>query len=455
MLEAGFDLSADGKRIAITYATPASDRCNDAALLLIDTDSGAQRMLAAEALCELSNPLFSPDGNTIACSREQRPAHQCPSVSLRLIDVASGQSQTCAPAWDCWPTPAAWSADGKNLFVTAEQAATTPIFEIELATGDIMRLTTDGTHSNVCVAPDGNLVGIRSSWRHPPELFQLPRQSAVELHYPARLSGFDPAAVPFTSEQLSVISSDGHPVQATLLKPASHCENDAALPVLLWIHGGPINAWGDIWHWRWQPLTAIAQGYAVVLPNPRGSTGFGQAFIDGIWNNAWGKQCYEDLMAVADHIDARSDLDSARMAAMGGSFGGYMCNWIGTQTSRFACLVSHAGVYSMSAFYGVTDLPAYWLLQMDGEPYTDAAPFDKYSPARFVANWKTPTLIIHGENDYRVPVSEALALFEALQYHGVASELLIFPDENHWILKPNNSVAWYQTVYVYLDRYLK
>jgi dipeptidyl aminopeptidase/acylaminoacyl peptidase len=243
-------------------------------------------------------------------------------------------------------------------------------------------------------------------------------------------------------------------VQTRLLKPARHQPQDGPLPTLLWIHGGPMASWGDAWHWRWNPLAAVAQGYAVALPNPRGSTGFGQAFIDGIWGNQWGRQCYDDVIAVADVLAARDDVDADRMAAMGGSFGGYMTNWIGSQTDRFRCLVTHASVYSMYAFTGVTDLPAFWLLQMGGTPYGELADYERYAPARCMANWKSPALVIHGDLDYRVPVGESLALFEALQYHGVPSELMIFPDENHWILKPNNSIAWYDGVFDFLGRHL-
>jgi dipeptidyl aminopeptidase/acylaminoacyl peptidase len=212
----------------------------------------------------------------------------------------------------------------------------------------------------------------------------------------------------------------------------------------------------DGWHWRWNPLLLVAQGYAVALPNPRGSTGFGQKFVQGIWGNVWGDQCYRDLMAVTDALAMRPDIDAQRVAAMGGSFGGYMVNWIGTQTDRFRCLFSHAGVVNMAAFTGVTDHPPDWYLEMGGQdPYRNAQEFDRYAPMRYIHQWRTPTLISHGEKDYRCPVGEALALFEALQYHGVPSELLVFPDENHWILKPRNIVAWYHAVLEYIGRHLK
>jgi dipeptidyl aminopeptidase/acylaminoacyl peptidase len=212
----------------------------------------------------------------------------------------------------------------------------------------------------------------------------------------------------------------------------------------------------DGWHWRWNPLLAVAAGYAVALPNPRGSTGFGQDFIQGIWGNVWGDQCYKDLMAVTDALERRADVDPQRIMAMGGSFGGYMTNWIGTQTQRFKCLITHASIATMAQFTGTTDHPAWWYLEMGGEdPYADPERFDRYAPLRHIKQWKTPVLIIHGELDYRCPINEGLNLFEALQYHGVDSELLVFPDENHWILKPKNIVAWYESVLEFIGRHLR
>jgi dipeptidyl aminopeptidase/acylaminoacyl peptidase len=286
----------------------------------------------------------------------------------------------------------------------------------------------------------------------PPEAFVLDPQRPSEPRPLASLSGFAPA--PWASlQEFEVASTDGTPIHCLLIKPTAA---QGRLPLVLWIHGGPITMSGDGWHWRWNPLLLVNQGYAVALPNPRGSSGFGQAFVQGIWGNVWGEQCYRDLMAVTDALAKRPDIDAQRAAAMGGSFGGYMVNWIGTQTERFRCLVSHAGIVNMAAFTGVTDHPPDWYLEMGGEdPYRDPQQFDRFAPIRHIRQWRTPTLITHGERDYRCPIGEALTLFEALQYHGVASELLVFPDENHWIMKPRNIVAWYQTVLEFVGRHLK
>jgi dipeptidyl aminopeptidase/acylaminoacyl peptidase len=196
-----------------------------------------------------------------------------------------------------------------------------------------------------------------------------------------------------------------------------------------------------------------ARGYVVALPNPRGSTGTGQAFLEGIWGNAWGAQCYEDVMAWADTLERRSDVDASRMVAMGGSFGGYMTNWIGGSTDRFRALVTHASLYHLSSFWAVTDHPSFFRLMLGEDPIGDPLTFERYSPHTRVQHWRTPALVIHGEKDYRVPIGEALALFETLQSMGVPSELLVFPDENHWILRPRNVEAWYEAVLDFLARH--
>lgn len=455
--QASFDLSPNGQHLAITWRNEGSDRVEEAGLMVFDLNSDEQRLLGHETHATLSTPLFSPDSSQILCQIEARQERACPNTGLRLIDVASGESRALARAWNYWPTPQAWQQDGSSVFVTAHDNGSTAVFQIELATGDIARLTEGGSHRAIhyIAASDeagkASLIGIASSFTSPPEIFHFPLHSAHQFLPCARLSGFDAAWVDVTIEHHNAISTDQHPVQYWLLRPRPGAK---PAPVLLWIHGGPLGAWQDEWHWRWNALTAVAQGYALLLPNPRGSTGFGQTFADGVWRNTWGQQCYEDILAVLDQISPRTDLNVQRMAAMGGSFGGYMTNWLGTQTTRFKCLISHAGVYSMSAMTGVTDIPAYWYLEMDGEPYSDPIWFDRFSPSRAIAKWRTPTLIIHGERDYRVPISEALALFEALQYHQVESELLVFPDENHWICKPNNIRVWYQSVFEFLRQHV-
>ncbi|MEP6607480.1 MAG: S9 family peptidase [Burkholderiaceae bacterium] len=453
-VEPGFDISPDGRQVAVTWQSPGDDRETDTTIALIDIASKKIRMVGAGQNTNNESPLYAPDGTTLAVIRATRSTTTVVRPTLTLIDAASGALRALAMQFDAWPHIGDWTADGARIIVGADIAGHVPVFAIDVASGRVDRISAEregGAHSDLHVLRDGRIAGIRSTFLEPPEAFVVAAKPASPPQTLARLTGFvhaDWADI----ENLTVKSTDGVAVQYFVMKPAQTHER---LPTLLWIHGGPIGMTADAWHWRWNPLLAVAQGYLVVQPNPRGSTGFGQPFVQGIWGNVWGDQCYKDLMAVADAVAARSDVDADRMMAMGGSFGGYMTNWIGTQTQRFKCLVTHACVTTMAQFTGTTDHPAWWYLEMGGEdPYADPASFDRYAPIRHIKRWKTPALIIHGEKDYRCPIGEGLNLFEALQYHGVPSELLVFPDENHWIMKPRNIVAWYDTVLGFIRRHL-
>ncbi len=455
-IEPALDLSADGKRAVATRLTTGKDRELDTTLLLFDLETGAQRVIGEADNVNLESPLFSPDGRSIAVTRTLRSPTTAVRPLATIIDAASGAMRQIAADWDRWPSVVDWSNDASRLIVTADDEGHTPLFTIAVADGAVQRLTAHaagGAHSNAVVLADGRIACVRSTILDAPECCVVAPQPESTPQPLARLSGFAGAADWAEVENFSVSSADGAPIQSFLVKPKGA---KGRLPLAFWIHGGPIGMDTDGWHWRWNPLLLVAQGYAVALPNPRGSTGFGQAFIQGIWGNVWGDQCYQDLMAVADALCARADIDASRTMAMGGSFGGYMTNWIGTQTDRFKCLVTHASIATMAQFTGVTDHPAWWYLEMGGEnPYADMERFDRFAPIRYVQKWKSPVLIIHGERDYRCPVGEGLNLFEALQYHGVPSELLIFPDENHWILKPRNAVAWYEAVIEFIGRHLR
>ena len=458
-IDPALDISADGKWVVATRQTPGKDRELDSTLLVIEVESKSSRVLGAADNVNFEAPVFSPDGRFIAAVRMTRSPAAVFRPLMTIFNVASGEMRQIAAPWDRWPGPARWSADGRQLFVTADDAGHTPVFAIDAAQGNVARITSlasGGAHSNLEVLADGRVAGIRSTLLDAPESFVVEARPDSAPKSLARLSGFAGSRDWAEVESISVPSTDGTPIHSFLVKPKGAATGQAPrLPLLLWIHGGPIGMDQDGWHWRWNPLLMVAQGYAVALPNPRGSTGFGQEFVQGIWGNVWGEQCYRDLMAVADALAARPDIDAGRTMAMGGSFGGYMTNWIGTQTERFKCLVTHASVATMAQFTGTTDHPAWWYLEMGGEnPYADMERFDRYAPIRYVKKWKTPVLIIHGERDYRCPINEGLNLFEALQYHKVESELLVFPDENHWILKPRNIVAWYQAVLEFIGRHL-
>ena len=461
LIEPEFAVSPDGRVAALTSARIGADRIDDVMLMTIDLGSGDSRIVFEAAGTEVEGPVFSPDSKRIACVVTPRSVEHVGKPTLTIIDLATDVATRVAETWDRWPNLSAWTNDGAGIIATADDDGRTPVFRIDVASGRVDRLTAldaGGSHGDVHVATNGIIAGVRSTIVSPPEVFVLdtsaiPRGDfiAQKPRMLAPLSGFM-GCDSVVTEDVRVPSTDGAIIQSWVIKPA-HAKG--RLPVMFAIHGGPIGSFGDGWHWRWNALLWAEAGYMVVMPNARGSTGFGQAFIQGIWRNQWGAQCYRDLMAVADAIEARPDVDRGRIAALGGSFGGYMTNWIGGNTDRFKALATHASVFSMSSFTGVTDHPAYWLLEMGAAPYEDVQTFDRYSPARFVQNWKSPTLIIHGERDYRCPIGEGLALFEALQHFGVESEMVVFPDENHWILKPRNIVAWNAALLDFFGRHLR
>jgi len=242
-------------------------------------------------------------------------------------------------------------------------------------------------------------------------------------------------------------------IQSFIVKPPGF---DAAkkYPVMMLIHGGPQSEWGESWTYRWNAQVFAGAGYVVVMPNPRGSVGYGQAFTDAV-NHDWGGKPYDDIMAVTDKVAKLPYVDPDRMVAAGGSYGGYMIDWILGHTTRFKALVSHDGVYDLRSETGETEELWFPIWEYGGMPWDDPEMYVRWSPSMYVKEFKTPTLVIHGELDFRVPYGQGLQLFTALQMQKIPSQLLIFPDEGHWVLKPQNSMLWYKTFIDWMDRWAK
>jgi len=278
--------------------------------------------------------------------------------------------------------------------------------------------------------------------------------SPVEI-YKASSGGGAPAAVTKMNEkflaahdlrpleEFTVSGAEGAQVHSFLLKPPAF-DATKKYPVLFLIHGGPQGAWGETFSYRWNPQVFATAGFVVVMPNPRGSTGYGTKFTDDI-NGDWGGRAYEDIMAVADHVEKLPYVDAERMAAAGGSYGGYMVNWLLGHTTRFKALVSHAGVYDLRSKFGETEELWFPLWEFRGAPWNDPDLNARLTPSTYVKDFHTPTLVIHGELDFRVPFGQGLQLFTALQMQKVPSKLLVYPDEGHWVSKPQNSVLWYRS----------
>jgi dipeptidyl aminopeptidase/acylaminoacyl peptidase len=451
--ESESDITPDGSTAVTTWRT--DERSPRSTLVAIDVASGERRTLLDHPDDSAWAPSCSPDGRTVAVGVERHSTPEtAESYTLRLIDLATGEVREALPdGFDRWPHELTWSPDGSALFFVADENGRVPVFRLDLAgdrDGQVTRLSSDGCFSGLCVSPDGSRVyALRDSYAQPPQAVVLDATATDAEPSPLPTPGL-PLELPGVVEELEATAADGTRIRSWLVRPTD-ASPDNPVPLLLWIHGGPLSSWNS-WSWRWNPHLLAARGYAVLLPDPALSTGYGQEFIQRGWG-AWGHAPYTDLMAAVDGAAARPDVDDSRMAAMGGSFGGYMANWVAGQSDRFRCIVTHASIWSLEQFGGTTDEAGYWEREI-GPSDMYAARHAEHSPDRYVDNIRTPMLVIHGELDHRVPIGEALRLWSDLHRRGVEAKFLYFPDENHWILKPQNIKVWYQTIYAFLDQHL-
>ena len=395
---------------------------------------------------DYSDPVFAPDGERIVCVRGAHDTQEAPGDST-LVLFPGGTD--LLPGFDRWPAGPAWDAAGEVVYFTADDAGRRPVFAVDVATGEVTRKTTDDAHyTNLSAAPDGTaLYALRDAIGEPPAPVRIDLASGAV----ARLAAPGTVArVPGQVTEVTATADDGHPLRGWLVLPDGASASQPA-PLLLWVHGGPMLSWNG-WQWRWNPWLAAAQGYAVLLPDPALSTGYGLDFIARGYQS-WGPRPFADIMAITDAVVARADIDEARTAMMGGSYGGYMANWIAGHTSRFQAIVSHAGLWALDQMFGTTDGPQFWQREF-GRPVPGAVRYQENSPHLHIDNIATPMLVVHGNRDFRVPVGEALRLWSDLKLRGKDARFLYFPDENHWILKPGNVRAWYQTVFAFLAQHV-
>ena len=442
--EAQVALSPDGGTVVSTWWRHTGQAFYDSDLVAIS--GGGRRTLAGGE--DFGAPAISPDGRqAVALRRRQGRPDRAPDTTLWLIDLAGGEGRDLTPDLDLWPDAPVWSADGRAVYFTADEGGRAPVFRLELASGEPLRLTDEGGFSSLCPAPDGvTLYALRSSYCSPPEIVRIDADGTVT---PLPTPGL-PLDLPGRIAEVTATADDGQALRAWLVLPADASDERPA-PLALFVHGGPLGSWNR-WSWRWCPHLLVERGYAVLLPDPALSTGYGWEFVQRAWGS-WGRRAFTDLMAITDAALARPDLDATRTAAMGGSFGGYMANWIAGHTDRFRAIVSHAGLWALDQFRGTTDMGTRWELQF-GDLYTDPSRYEENSPNRHVGSIRTPMLVIHGLRDYRVPIGEAQRLWIDLQRHGVPSQYLFFPDENHWILNPGNIRTWYETILAFLDHHV-
>jgi dipeptidyl aminopeptidase/acylaminoacyl peptidase len=444
--DAAVDVSADGTFVVTAWHGAAPGVSVRSRIVRIETETGAQTTIAEDPGADLDQPVVSPDGTQVAFLRETTSTpDRAPRITLCCMSF--GDSWVELGEWDRWPVSVTWSADGAQLIVTADDGGRCPVFAVNPATAAVTRLTKDDyTYSDVRTAPGGVIFALRSSYLTPQHPVRIDPAGAVTV-----LPCVDLPALPGSVEEVTAAAQDGTPIRSWLVLP----QGDDPAPLLLWIHGGPLGSW-NAWHWRWNPWLLAARGYAVLLPDPALSTGYGQDFIQRGWG-AWGEAPYTDLMAATDAACAHPHIDASRTAAMGGSFGGYMANWIAGHTDRFDAIITHASLWALDQFGHTTD-GAYWWVREMTEQMTQ-----RNSPHHHVASIRTPMLVIHGDKDYRVPIGEGLRLwYELLSQSGLpagddgssAHQFLYFPSEGHWVGAPQHAKIWYQVVTAFLDNHL-
>lgn len=448
------EVSPDGTFVLTTVARPMARAERRDTIVRIDLETGAHHIVADAAGIEFGVGPISPDGTRAVLTQStQSTTESAPSTVLAILNLSTGEITALAEDWDRWPTPMAWTGDGRELIVVTDDLGRAPVFAIDVVTDSVRQVTTeDAAYSTVVVAPDGQtLYGVRSSYRFPAEVVRINLSSgeATPLKNPVARP-----ALPGRLEEVETTAEDGTPVRAWLAMPDSSGPSSPA-PMLLWVHGGPLGSW-NAWTWRWNPWLMVAQGYAVLLPDPALSTGYGYDFIQRGWG-AWGGASYTDLISITDTVEQRQDIDASRTAAMGGSYGGYMANWIAGHTDRFKAIVTHASLWELEGFGPTTDAGFYWQREMSTEMAA------KNSPHRFVEDIVSPVLVIHGDRDYRVPIGEGLRLwYELLSKSGRPADengesdhqFLYFPQENHWIQAPQHAKIWYQVVSNFLQAHV-
>ncbi len=406
--------------------------------------------LTAENQATDTLPSASPDGKWLAYAAMARPGYEADRQVLMLRDIKTGKVRALTQDWDRSVGSIAWSKDGKSIIVTAQDLLEHPAFSVDVRTGKVTRITERGNVFDVVPLAKGGMVHLLNSIVGPTDVILRDAKGQarnLSNSNAARLA----ALAPVQYEQFGFTGANGDLVRGQIITPMGA---KGKLPTLLLVHGGPQSSFFNSWSTRWNPRLFANGQYAVVTIDFHGSSGYGQAFTDSI-NRDWGGKPLTDLqLGIAAAANTNPSVDPANACALGGSYGGYMMNWIAGQwPGGFKCLVNHAGIFDLRAMaYETEEL---WFDEWDhGGPWYSRPDPEKWNPVNHVTKWQTPTLFIHGEKDYRVPYTQSIAGWTAAQRRGVPAELLVFPDENHWILKGQNSVQWYRTVFDFVGRHL-
>jgi dipeptidyl aminopeptidase/acylaminoacyl peptidase len=497
----GCDLSPDSKELAFTEnPDPVPAISTSAQIYTLDlTDPSAKPVKISTSAGGNFNPAYSPDGKYIAWRSQARAGYESDKFRLWLYNRATKTGKNLLPDLDDWVNEIVWSADSAGVFLVTGKTGGALAFGADLA-GNFDRLVGDGEFSDLRPLPSylgSGLIATLMAADRPPEIVRIDTR-------PYEIVGSIPCIEPtkgkdkkkwekvcetankdlwpanpypkFTHithlndsllaqldlpkmESFWFSAKDGTKVEGFLIPPPGF-DPAKKYPVKFLIHGGPEGDWGDMWSYRWNAELFAANGYVVIMINPRGSTGYGQAFVDGV-NGDWGGKPFTDLMTGLDYAEEHYPfIDKNRECALGASYGGYMANWILGHTNRFKCIVSHDGMFDAESAFGSTEEDWFNIWEFKGHPWDyygkpdSENPFRKWSPSLSAKNFKTPTLVVHGQLDYRLDVSEGFQLFDTLQLLGVPSKMLYFPDEGHWVLKPQISELWYKTVNDWVDQWV-
>lgn len=416
----------------------------------------APKLLTAGNQATDTTPVPSPDGRYLAWLAMDRPTYEADRLSVRLMDLKSGTVRNLTKDTDLSFASLVWSKDGKHLIATAQKVLDTPAFNIDPVSGKVTELNlmagNEAHIANLVPLPNGGALFTRDSLGAPAELYLSDGMGQARPLTDVATTRMGQMAN-IVTRRFSFAGADGDTVWGQITRLA---DQQGPIPAILYIHGGPQGSYNDSWSNRWNPRVTASQGYAVISIDFHGSTGYGQAFTDAI-NRDWGGKPLVDLQkGLEAALTLDSQIDGKRACAMGASYGGYMINWIAGQwADRFDCLVNHNGLFDNRAFaYSTEEL---WFPRWDfGGSYEESRDvYERWNPVNHVSNWKTPMLVVLGEKDFRVPYTQGLGAFNALQERGIPAQLLVFPDENHWVLGAKNSVQWHDTVHAWLARWLK
>ncbi|MFL5341187.1 MAG: prolyl oligopeptidase family serine peptidase [Gemmataceae bacterium] len=461
-----FTSSPDGQFLVFT-AVPEKGEAwstnHDICRVSIHNSSPKWEALTGDNLAADSGPVFSPDGKKLAYRAQKKAGYEADKWDLMIVDCdasgkLTGKPKAITAGLDRSVDDYIWGPDNATLFFTAEENAGKPIWEIHSGTGSVSKLVTGGQNNSISVSANGErLAFTNAALDHPPRVAVTATQrgASEKPHVIDPNAGLLAELAMQRPESAEVPVEGGGKMQMWILKPPGF-DPQKKWPVAFLVHGGPQGAWEDGWSYRWCPELWAAQGYVVALPNPRGSTGFGQKFVDEI-SGDWGGKCFRDLMAGADYVEKLDYVDKDRIGAAGASFGGYMMDWFAVSTPRFKCLISHCSVWNFESMWGTTDELWFDEYEHGGLPWEFPGKYREYSPHTKAANlgkYRTPMLLIQNDLDFRCPVGQGIELFSALQRQGVKSKFINFPDEGHWVLKPANSEYWHKEVFAWLKEHV-